>query len=220
MKSPHVIGNVEFFVRRQAQALLGPTDLVGPQGLPVGLSRILAVGAPEADVRPAGDQRGSLRLGPGRPKGRLDGRHVVTVDPLDVPAVSLKASENVFRKGQVRRTVDADPIIVVKDDQLPQAQVPRQTTGFVGNALHEVSVAGDDVRVMVHDGEARPIEPFGQPAFGDGHPDGVGDALAEGACRRLDTRRQAIFGVTRRLTFPLTKGSQVVQRQVVACQVQ
>ena len=59
-----------------------------------------------------------------------------------------------------------------------------------------------------------------QPALGDGHPDGVGEALAERAGRRLDAGRQAVFGVAGRDAAPLAERLEVVERDRVAGQVE
>ena len=57
------------------------------------------------------------------------------------------------------------------------------------DALLEVAVRADPVRPVVDDLVAGPVELGGEPALGDGHADGVGEALAERAGRRLDARR-------------------------------
>ena len=56
--------------------------------------------------------------------------------------------------------------------------------------------------------------------FGDGQADAVGKPLAEGAGGKFDAGRQAVFGVAGRLAAPLAKALQVIQRQVVAGQVE
>ena len=71
-----------------------------------------------------------------------------------------------------------------------------------GDALLQVAVAGDDVRAVVDDGVAVAVELAAEAPLRDGHPDGVGDALAERAGRRLDARRQAVLGVARASASP------------------
>ena len=53
----------------------------------------------------------------------------------------------------------------------------------------QVAVGADAVGPVVDDGVAGAVELGGQPALGDGHADGVGEALAERAGGRLDARR-------------------------------
>ena len=60
----------------------------------------------------------------------------------------------------------------------------------------------------------------GQATLGDGHPDRVRDALAERAGRRLDPGRQAVLRVTGRPRAPLAEPLELVERQVVAGQVE
>ena len=64
------------------------------------------------------------------------------------------------------------------------------------------------------------LERGGEAALGHGHADGVGDALAERAGGGLDAGGVAELGVTRRAAAPLAERLQVVQRQVVAGEVE
>ena len=66
----------------------------------------------------------------------------------------------------------------------------------------------------------RPVELVGEAAFRDGHPDRVGEALAERAGRRLDARGQAVLRVARRDAAPLPERLEVLERDVVAGQVE
>ena len=45
----------------------------------------------------------------------------------------------------------ADPVVVVQDDELPQAEVAGQGAGLGGEPLHEIAVARKDIGEMVHD---------------------------------------------------------------------
>ena len=69
-------------------------------------------------------------------------------------------------------------------------------------------------------GVVGPVELGRQPPLGDGHPDGVGEALAERAGRRLDAGRQAVLGMARRPRAPLAERLEVVEVEVVARQVE
>ena len=66
----------------------------------------------------------------------------------------------------------------------------------------------------------RPVELGGQAALGDGHADRVREALAERSGRRLDAGRQAVLRVAGRARAPLPERLEVVQREVVAGQVE
>ena len=92
--------------------------------------------------------------------------------------------------------------------------------GLARDALHEVAVGADRVRVVVDDLVARPVVARGEHALGERHADRVADALAERAGRRLDARRVVRLGVARRAATPLPELLQVVDREVVAGEVQ
>src|SRR5690606_40504240 len=90
------------------------------------------------------------------------------------------------------RAVDGDAVVVVKNDELREAQMARKADRLMAHAFHEVAVRGEHIGVMIDDAAAVTLA---EHAFGQRHADGGGDALAEGAGRRLDARRVAIFGV-------------------------
>ena len=151
----------------------------------------------------------------------LDRLEVVAVlDPLGVPAVGVEPSGHVLRPGHRRRAVELDVVVVVEHDQLAQPQVAGQARGLRGDPFLQVAVGGDHERPMVDDGGTRSLEFRSQPALRDGHPDGIGEALAERAGRRLDARRQAAFRVARRDAVPLSERLEVGQRDRVAGQVE
>jgi hypothetical protein len=64
------------------------------------------------------------------------------------------------------------------------------------------------------------VELEAQPPLGDGHAHGVREALAERAGRRLDPGGQPRLRVTRRPRPPLAEVHQLVERQVIAGQVE
>ncbi len=179
---------------------------------------VLLVGRAAADVGAHGDQRRLAGLGLGRGDRSVDRVDIVAVGyALDVPAVGLEALAHVLGEGEVGGAVDGDVVVVVEEDQLAELLVAGEGGGLAADALHHAAVAGQHVGVVVDDVVA---EGGGEEALGDGHADGVGDALAERAGRRLDARRVPVLGVTRRAAAPLAEGLEVVDAQVVAGQVQ
>ena len=87
---------------------------------------------------------------------RLDGGDVVAVvDPLGVPAVGVEALGDVLGQGHLRRPVELDLVVVVEDDELPQAQMAGQARRLGGDALLEVAVGGDDVGPVIDDRRGR-----------------------------------------------------------------
>ena len=151
----------------------------------------------------------------------LDGREVVAVlDPCDVPAVGREPLRSVLRPGHVRRAVELDVVVVVEHDELPEPEVAGEARGLRGDALLEVAVRGDDVRPVVDQLVARPVELVGEPPLRDGHAHGVGEALAERAGRRLDARREAVLRVARRPRAPLPELLELLEPEVVAGEVE
>ena len=215
-----LIGDVERLVRVPAVGLLHEANLVRAQRCAVRLLAVLLVRAAVADVGPDRDQARPV-VGPGGLDGRLDRADVVAVlDPARVPAVGIEALDDVLGEGHRRRPVELDVVVVVEDDELAESEVPGEARRLGGDAFLEIAVGGDDVGPVVDDGAFGPVELGHQPPLGDRHADRVGEALAERTGRRLDTGRQPVFGMTRRLAAPLAEVLDLVERQVVAGQVQ
>ena len=166
-----------------------------------------------------------MRLGRGSFCAALDGRPdgvdvVAVVDALGVPLVGVESLEDVLAPGHARGAVELDVVVVPEVDELAEAQVPGQRRRLRRDALLEIAVGHDRVDAMIDDLVARPVELVGQPALGDRHPDAVREALAERAGGRLDARREAVLGVARRPRAPLAEALEVVERDVVAGQVE
>jgi len=108
-------------------------------------------------------------------------------DMLDVPLIPAETIGLVRGCAQVGPTLDGDAVVVEDPDELAELLVPSHRSDLVGDALHEVSVRAEGIRVVVHHVMAGPVEPCGEPALGDGHADRVRDALSERSGGRLDT---------------------------------
>ena len=138
-----------------------------------------------------------------------------------MPAVGLEARGGVVGVGELGVAVDGDVVVVVDDDEAAEAQVAGEGGGLVADALHEVAVAGDHVGAVVDEvgAEAGP-----QPALGDGHADGVGEALAERAGGDLDAGGVVHLGVARACASPTGgTGLEVVEgrgRKPVRCSIE
>ena len=184
------------------------------------LLRVLLVRAAEADVRAHGDERRSVvgagppRSPPRSPRCRCRPR------PAGCASRTRRTRRHVLRPGHRRRAVELDAVVVVQDDELAQAQVAGQARGLRRDALQEVAVAGDDVGPVVDDRVPGAVELGGQAPLGDGHADRVRDALAERTGRRLDAGRQAVLRMAGRPRAPLPERLEVVEREVVAGQVE
>src|SRR5439155_18729628 len=91
---------------------------------------------------------------------------------------------------------------------------------FVRDPFHRVAVRGDAVDVMVDDLVVGPVVPLGEEPLRDAEADAVRVALAERARRRLDAFRVMHLRVPRRLRLPLPEALQLLEREVVAREVQ
>ena len=91
---------------------------------------------------------------------------------------------------------------------------------LAGDALHHVALAAEREGAVVDDLEAGPVEAGRQHALGERHPDGVGEALAERPGGHLDPRRHPALGMPGRARAPLAELLEVVDREVVAAEMQ
>ena len=152
---------------------------------------------------------------------RGDGRRVLAVlDTLGVPAVGVEAGQHVLRPGHRGGAVELDVVVVVERDQLAQPEVAGEAGGLGGDALLEVAIGAEGVGPVVDDLVAGPVELGGQPALGDGHAHRVGEALAQRAGGGLDARGHAELGVARRARAHLAEALELLERQVVAGEVE
>ena len=163
------------------------------------------------------DQRGPGRLCARRSERRVERIEIVAVGHVDrLPAVGFEALRAVLGERHVDAGREGDRVVVVEADQLAELQVARERRRFRRDAFHQIAVAGDNPGSVVNDGVARAVVARGKVRFGDGHADRVRETLAERAGRDLDAGSVAALGMARRLAAPLTKLLDVVEREVVA----
>ena len=142
------------------------------------------------------------------------------LDGERVPAVPLEAAALVGGGGQGRSRLDGDPVVVEDPGQLAELLVSRDLGRLVRDPLHEVAVGADRPGAVVDDLVSGPVVAMGQPALRQRHPDGVGDTLSEGSGRGLHAGGVPVLGVARCPAAPLPKLADVVQREVIAGQVE
>lgn len=118
------------------------------------------------------------------------------------------------------RTVDRDVVVVVEVDEPAEAEVPRDRSRLHRDALHHVPVGADRVDVAIDEVVMRPVVALGEETVGDREADAVREALPERARRRLDPLGQEVLGMAGRARAPLAKALQLLQREVVAAEVQ
>mmetsp|Transcript_3657 Transcript_3657/g.9728 ORF Transcript_3657/g.9728 Transcript_3657/m.9728 type:complete len:430 (+) Transcript_3657:906-2195(+) len=149
--------------------------------------------------------------------------HEICVSLLDVdglPAVRLVALHHVLGEGQLRPAVDLDLVVVVEDDQPAEAEVACEGARLRRDALLHAAVAADDVHVVVEDVEALFVEVGRHVRRRQRETHAVRQALPERARGHLDARADADLRMAGRARIHLTEGAKVIERQVVAGQVQ
>src|SRR5579885_973487 len=137
-----------------------------------------------------------------------------------VPTVSLETLCNVFRIGQAGSASERNVVLVVQKDQFAESQMSRERSGFMADAFHQIAIAADAVRVMVDDGVARPVKPRGKPGFRNRQTNRVPKTLAERPRRDFHAHRMAALRMPRRFAPPLPEMLQLVQRKIIARQIQ
>ena len=145
----------------------------------------------------------------------------MAVDIVDhLPAVGLEPGGGVIGEPALYLAVDGNAIVIVKHDQLAQAQGACQGADLVGNALHQAAIPHEGVGVVVDNGVALAVELGRQHPFRQRHAHRVGQALAQGTRGGLDTRGIAVLGMAGCLAVQLAKILQLIHRQVIAGEVQ
>ena len=213
---------------RDVEGRVVPADM-GARGLDLGgaergavhVVAVLLVGRAGADDGLAADQRGLGGVGLGLLDGGFDGDRVVTLHVADhLPAVGFEPFRRVVGEPALHMAVDRDVVVVVEGDQLAQAPGAGERAGFVRDAFHQAAVAEEDIGVVVDDVVAGTVELGGEDLLGQRHADGVGDALAERAGGGLDAGGVAVFGVAGGLAVELAEALELLDRQVVAGEVE
>ncbi len=145
----------------------------------------------------------------------------MAIDAADhLPAVGLEASRRVVAEPVLDVPVDRDAVVVIEDDELAEPERAGQRASLVADALHQAAVASEHVGVMVNHRMARPVELLGQALFGHRHAHRIGQALTQRSGGGLDARRITVLGVARRLGVKLAELLEVVDRELVASQMQ
>ncbi len=204
----------------QAELLLRLRDVGRAERRAVRLERVLHRRA-EAEVGSHQDQRRSRGLAARSGQRRVDRVDVVAVgDPDRLPAIGLEAPGAIFRERDVGAGGERHRVVVVEADQLAETEMAGERCRFRRDAFHQVAVAGDDPGAVIDRRVAVAAVTRGQMRFADRHADGVREALAERTGRDLDARRVAALGMARRLAAPLAELLQIVERKVVAGDVE
>ena len=202
------------------QCRAGQGDFRVTQRGAVAVFLALLVRRTEADGGLAADQGRQRALACSLDRG-LDLFRVVTVDVADhLPVVGFETLRRVVGEPAFDFAVDGNAVVIVEGNQLAQAQGTGQGSDFVGNAFHHAAITQENVGVVVNDVVPWTVELRRHDFFSQGKTHGVGQALAQWTGGGLDARGVTEFRVTRGAAVQLAELLQVVDRQVVAGQVQ
>jgi hypothetical protein len=138
--------------------------------------------------------------------GRFKGDQVVAVmDHLDVPVIGLETQRDVFGEAEFGGAVEGDEVVVVEDDELAEVQRSSQRCSLVRDAFHHVTVAAENVGVMVNNFAFVPIVNGGEVLLSRGDADGHTKALAEGTGGDFDAWGLTVLRVSRGVGAPLAE---------------
>ena len=185
------------------------------------LVRVLLVRGARGDVRADDDQRRLVRHVARVRERLLDAVEAdVLAEVLHVPAVRLVAGGDVLGEGDRGVALDRDVVVVPERDQAAEAEVTGERGGLGRDALLQVAVGRDHVRVVIDDLVAVAVVALGQHALAERHADRRRDALAERPGGGLDAGGVAVLGVTGGRGAELAEVLEVVEREAVPGQVQ
>ena len=183
--------------------------------------RVLFVRAAVSDMRANDNQRRPLPLLLRFVKSAVYRLEIIAVGQiLHEPAVSLEAPPHIFVEGQVRRALNADVIVIVKEGEVAETEKPGDRSSLRRDALHQVAVTADAVNVVVYDFVPWTIEMSRQIFFGNSHADRIAKTLAQRTGGRFDSRREPTFWMSRSPAAPLPELLDVVKREIVTGKVQ
>ena len=158
------------------------------------------------------DERGAIDLAARGLEGDRETASVLTIDRVDdMPAVGAKTGGHALTKRDLGAAVDRDRVVVVEIDEVAEGVSTGEGRGLRGHAFHQIAVADEAVdemlpgKVPVRRARGIASELRTRHARREGHADAVGEALAEGTGRELDTGRLPVLGVARRARSELAE---------------
>jgi hypothetical protein len=118
-----------------------------------------------------------------------------------------EACHLIVRDREFGRPVDRDVVVVEQHDQLVELQVPRERDRLMADALHQATVAGDAIGMVI---DQRVAVARVQHALGQRHADGIAETLPQRTGRGLDTLSMPVLGMARRLAVDLTEALDLI----------
>ena len=124
----------------------------------------------------------------------------------------------VLARRQRRCPVNRDAVVIPKDDQPTQPEMPGKANCFMVNALHQAPVPRDDICMMI---DKFITELRVQMALGNRHADRHRQPLPQWSGRALHTFKLEILRMPRTRTAQLAEVADVSDRRAgISCQIQ
>ena len=146
--------------------------------------------------------------------------HVLAIDLLDIESVRFKTLSSVLALCLLCRGIQRDRIGIIDDNQIIETEMCCESARFRCNAFLHVTIASQANNMLVEDPVLRGVETGGRHFGGYRYSGGIANALAKRPGRCLDPRGVAVLRVSWGATFPLTELLDVLEREIVAAQVQ
>src|SRR5208282_3732873 len=216
-----IVGDEKWRLGRISVKFLGQLHLFYAERIAMRGRRALLMRAAVADDRADPNQR--------RPAGLRDSifdrlrqrREVVRIlDDLRMPFVSVESPAHVLVKGEFRVPVDSHVIVVVEINDVAQPEMPRDRRCLARYAFHQVAVAANAEDAMIEQPRFVAVEVRLEMLRGHRHADAVAEALTERAGGGLDAGDAPVLGMPRRFAAELAKLLDVVERNVIAGEIE
>ncbi|MNZ93747.1 hypothetical protein D3C78_1128290 [compost metagenome] len=91
---------------------------------------------------------------------------------------------------------------------------------LIGDPFHQTAISDKRIRIMIDYRKTILVEFRGQMSFSHCHPDCIRDSLPQGTCCRIYSIGMAKFRMSRRLAVQLTELLQIINRYLIAGQMQ
>ncbi len=213
--------HVERWFGRKSHDLLGAPDFLGSERGTVGGGSPLLGRRRIADLCPEDDQMGTIVRRGGSCQRAVDCSQIVAVvHSSHLPAIGLEPAPDVLSEGKVSGSVDGDVIVVVDEGELAKLQMTGQRGGLARDAFHEVAVTHEAKDPVIDHRESRLVEFARKDPLRDGHSHRVPDPLAQRPGGHLDAGGEPALRMARGSGAPLPEPAKLIQRKVVAGEVQ
>ncbi len=214
-----LLGHIECFLILPAEILSERGNIFRSERLAVRNRLALLGRAAVADLGLHGDEGRTGRIRFCFFDRSADGSKIRTVFHGDeLEAESFETLLDILGEGDIRAAFDGDPVGIIEDDQLAEAERAGQGHGFGGNAFHHAAVAAHDIGIMIKYRIVFPVEYFGQMCFGNRHADSHGKTCAKRAGRGFHACGMLILRMAGGQGTELTEALQILYGKIAVAE--